>query len=216
MTSFINNLLPSTQANVQTALSRLKETLVQKLSPTEQKVAIAAFAALALLALGIIVVYRVFCAQKIEPSQNPPTEKPNAPLEDHKNEPADVLQESSDSPSEPPAPKGEALTETTDQQPVKLETPEVKETPKEELTPKVEAAPTEEEKAPVEAKKPATAEVEEIGTQPKDTQEETEKAIEKQVTPLPVPICFLSLIMMRLRLKKGPSLCSGILNHLPK
>lgn len=183
MTPFINNFLSSTQATAQTALSQLKETLVQKLSPTEQKVAIAAFAALSLLTLGILICCRVFFAAKVETSQNPPAEKPKTPLVDHKEEPLVVAQKSSDSPSEPRSPKVVTLTEKLDQQPV--ETPEVKETPKEELAPKVEETPGVEEKAPVETEKPATAVVQK-GTEPKETEEEKEKTTEKQVIQPPV------------------------------
>ena len=111
MASLINNFLSSTQATAQAALFQVKETLVQKLSPTEQKVTIAAFAALALLTLGIIVCCRLFSAKKIEPSQKPLEEIPNAPLEVHNDEPLVVLQQT---PLKPPFLKGEALTETTE------------------------------------------------------------------------------------------------------
>ena len=80
MTPIINNFLSVSHSSLQTTMSQLNDILVQQLTPLQQKTAVAAFACLAFLSMGLIACRRAWFATKIEPLASLPAEKIKTPL----------------------------------------------------------------------------------------------------------------------------------------
>lgn len=100
MTPIINNFFSVSHSSLQTTVSHVNDILVQQLTPLQQKAAVAAFACLALLSMGLIACHRAWLATKIAALTSPQDEKIKTPLPQRTEEIGGSSPEVIDAPAE--------------------------------------------------------------------------------------------------------------------